>query len=129
MEQNRCQRHESRIADGGFSCAGRADRSFAGDEGARFEAGLAARSCLPGRFVPVNDIPCNIVPVHQNGVLADIATALTDQPDSITGSTLHEGMEERSALGDLQPVQRLRGGPEGRACFPDFSPSRASQNN
>ena len=53
MEQSRCQRHESRIADGSFSCAGR----------------------------------------------AGIATALTDHPGSITGGTLHEEMERRSALG------------------------------
>ena len=82
--------------------------------------GLAERSCLPSQFVLVNDIPCNssgkvdvfrvtrerlrgraynTVPVHRDGVLADIATALTDHPDSITGGTLIEGMEGRSALG------------------------------
>jgi acyl-coenzyme A synthetase/AMP-(fatty) acid ligase len=82
--------------------------------------GLAERSCLPSQFVLVNDIPCNssgkvdvfrvtrerlggraynIVPVYRDGVLADIATALTDHLDSITGGTLHEGMEGRSALG------------------------------
>ena len=53
MEQNHCQRHESRIADGSFSCTGR----------------------------------------------AGIATALTDHLGSITGGTLIEGMEGRSALG------------------------------
>ena len=51
MEQSHCQRHESRIADGSFSCAGR----------------------------------------------AGIATALTDHLGSITGGTLHEGMERCSA--------------------------------
>ena len=110
--------------------------------------GLAERSCLPSQFVLVNDIPSNstgktdvfrvtrerlrgraynIVPVHRDGALADIATALTDHLDSITGGTLPEGMESRSALGiyDLFNASAA----VRPASSPGHSPSRASQNN
>ena len=81
---------------------------------------LIERSALPSQFIVVENIPVNsngkadiyritrerlsgsawnIIPVHENGVLNDIAIEPDDHPDSITGGTLPEGMEGRSALG------------------------------
>ena len=70
----------------------------------------------------------NIAPVHRDGGFADIATALTDELDSVTAGTLHEGMEGRSALG----IGDLFNAPwqAGRTAFSrDFPPPGASQNN
>ena len=75
---------------------------------------------LPTQLILVDDIPCNangkidiyritrdrlrgeawnIVPVREAGRLTDIAVEPAGQADSITGGTLPEGMEGRSALG------------------------------
>ena len=75
---------------------------------------------LPTQFILVEDIPCNangkldiykitrdrlrgeawnIVPVREDGILTDILAEAAGQADSITGGTLPEGMEGRSALG------------------------------
>ena len=82
--------------------------------------GTIQTDILPTQFILVEDIPCNangkldiykitrdrlrgeawnIVPVREDGVLTDILVEAAGQADSITGGTLPEGMEGRSALG------------------------------
>ena len=90
---------------------------------------------LPSQFILVDDIPCNangkidiykitrdrlrgeawnIIPVREAGRLTDILAEPAGQADSITGGTLPEGMEGRSALGiyelfNTQPEQKRKG--------------------
>lgn len=92
---------------------------------------------LPSQFFLVDDIPCNangkidiyritrdrlrgeawnIVPVREAGRLMDILAEPAGQADSITGGSLPEGMEGRSALGiyelfNTAPEQRQKGSP------------------
>ena len=92
---------------------------------------------LPSQFFLVDDIPCNangkidiyritrdrlrgeawnIVPVREAGRLTDILAEPAGQADSITGGSLPEGMEGRSALGiyelfNTAPEQRQKGSP------------------
>ena len=90
---------------------------------------------LPSQFILVDDIPCNangkidiykitrdrlrgeawnIIPLREDGRLTDILAEPAGQADSITGGTLPEGMEGRSALGiyelfNTQPEQKRKG--------------------
>ena len=82
--------------------------------------GKLGTDVLPSQFILVDDIPCNsngkldiyritrdrlkgaawnIVPVRSGGALTDILAEPAGQTDSITGGTLPEGMDGRSALG------------------------------
>jgi acyl-coenzyme A synthetase/AMP-(fatty) acid ligase len=84
------------------------------------EEGLIEKSVLPSQFILVDNIPCNsngkidiyritrerlkgtaynILPVHGEEGVREIACERTEQLDSFTGGALPEGMEGRSAFG------------------------------
>lgn len=84
-----------------------------------FTEGLIATSNLPSQLILVDSIPCNangkidiyritrdrlqgeaydLIPVHTDGKVTDVALELNEQLNSITGGTLPEGMGSGSAL-------------------------------
>ncbi len=101
--------------------------------------GALETDILPTQLILVDDIPCNangkidiyritrdrlkgeawnIAPVRKDGRLTDVLVEPAGQADSITGGTLPEGMEGRSALGiyelfNAPPEEKRKGGLPG----------------